>query len=205
HLQQREHPAVVMGDDLGDEPGRPAGDGDEDVGRLVGEVERAGDDVPVGGDDQPGGRADAAADRGAGRPAGPCRRRDDHLDAAGRLDLDDARGDAGGRLLHRLLDRLVEVRGGRRPGDDCERDGGWVPSVSSIVCRASPRRTSSRTVVPGRVFALRYASNALMLTIGSPSTKLIRSSGLSPALSAGEPGITSSMYAGVRSRMFGTN
>ena len=47
HLQEREHPRLVGGDHLRDEPRRAAGDGDEDVRRLVGEVERAGDDVPV--------------------------------------------------------------------------------------------------------------------------------------------------------------
>ena len=42
---------------------------DEDGGRLVGEVEGAGDDVAVGADDQAGGRADALADaRRCGRP-----------------------------------------------------------------------------------------------------------------------------------------
>ena len=44
-FSERQHPRLVGGDDLGDEPLRPAGDGDEDVGRLVGEVEGTGDDV----------------------------------------------------------------------------------------------------------------------------------------------------------------
>ena len=59
-LQQRQHPRRVGGYDLGD-VALLARHGDEDVGRLVGEVERAGNDVAVRRDDQAGRRADAFA------------------------------------------------------------------------------------------------------------------------------------------------
>src|SRR5439155_23015882 len=61
-----------------------------------------------------------------------------------------------------------------------------------------------RTVSPGLVFRT-YSWNALIETIGSPSTKLMRSLVRSPAFSAGDPGATSSTYGGVRSITFGTN
>src|SRR5438128_1327483 len=53
-----------------------------------------------------------------------------------------------------------------------------------MVWSASPRRTSTRTTWPARVFFLIHSWNALMLTTGSPSTKLTRSAGRSPALAA---------------------
>src|SRR5262249_999434 len=90
---------------LGGQPRGPAGDGDEDRGRLVGEVEGAGDDEAVGRDDQAGGRASAAAQQ--------CLLVE-QLGAAGGVDLDDARGDAGGGGRRRLLLRRHGSRRLRR-------------------------------------------------------------------------------------------
>ena len=50
-FQQRHHAGVVRGHDLGDVTLFSAGDGDEHAGRLIREIEGAGDDVTIGLDD----------------------------------------------------------------------------------------------------------------------------------------------------------
>ena len=123
-LEQRQHAGLVGGDDLGDVAFLVAGHGDENGGRLVGEVEGAGDDEAVGGDDQPGGRADALADLLAVRPGG------DQLGAAGGFDLDHAGRDLGDGGLGGLFLQVVEVLGGGRQsaqGNGGERQEGKSP------------------------------------------------------------------------------
>src|SRR5262249_36756117 len=97
-LEQGQHARLVGGDDLGDVALLVVGHGDDDRAGLVGEVERAGDDVAVLADDHAAGRADALADLGALGAGG------DDLGAAARLDHDDARGDPlDGVLVRRLF------------------------------------------------------------------------------------------------------
>ena len=60
-LEKRQHPRLVGGDDLRDPLLLPAGDGDGDACRLVGEVEGARDDVPVRVHDEAGGWPDTLA------------------------------------------------------------------------------------------------------------------------------------------------
>src|SRR5439155_14739132 len=122
HLQERDHARLVGGDDLGDEPLPAAGDGDEDGGGLVGEVEGGGDDVAVGGDDEAGGGADALTHLGAGAGAD-----DGGFGAAGGFDLHDRRGDVCGRRAQGLLVGVVDGVGGlvgeRRGGGREAGDG----------------------------------------------------------------------------------
>ncbi len=107
-LQERQHARLVGGDDLGGVLLLAAGHDHGDGGRLVGEVEGAGDDVAVGADHQAAGRADALADA---RPLGPGV---DDLGAAGRVDLHDRRGHAGHGGLDGLLFHVVQVLRPRR-------------------------------------------------------------------------------------------
>src|SRR5205809_912709 len=67
-LEEGEQGGVVHGHELGVVALLVPGDGHEDGDRLVGEVERAGDDVAVRGHDKAGGRPDALANL---RPGGP--------------------------------------------------------------------------------------------------------------------------------------
>ena len=60
-LEQGQHPRLIGRYDLGRQPFFLPNDGDDDERRLVGEVERAGNDVAVRRDDQAGRRADAFA------------------------------------------------------------------------------------------------------------------------------------------------
>ncbi len=108
-FEERQHARLVGGDHLGRVALLLAGDRHVDGGRLVGEVEGAGDDVAVGADDDAAGRPESVADHGAAGPA-------HQVGAALRLDLHHAGGDLGHGRLDGLLLEVAEVVVGPRPG-----------------------------------------------------------------------------------------
>jgi hypothetical protein len=67
----------------------------------------------------------------------------------------------------------------------------------------SPRCTSSFSSALGP-YSCKIVLKALMSGTGTPSTYTIRSSGFRSTFSAGEPGMVSSTYGGVRSTTLGT-
>ncbi len=124
-LEKREHAGLVRGDDSRHVAILLARQRDEDGGRLIGEIERAGNDVTVGRDDQTGRRAHAFADPLAPAPQ--------NVGAAGGLNLDDTGSNASDRGLHCLALKRCQVFIRRSCREDEERQRRRTP----------PRRSGS--------------------------------------------------------------
>ena len=121
-LQQHDHAVVVGGHQLG-RLARAVGQPHEDRGRLVDEVERAGDDVAARIDDQPGGRA-----RAEEHPIDP-------LQAADGFDADHRRGHA---IDGRRSGPFAPACRGRRPAPD-----GKQPARAAGTARRTPQQRRS--------------------------------------------------------------
>src|SRR5438105_3711715 len=120
---------MVRGLELADETLLVAGHAHEDLLRLVGEIEGAGDDVAVRGNDDTGSGPDALADL----PAASGRTYRNHIGAAGGLDLHDPRPRRLDSRLDGLLLKLVQV-GGADAGSAQERDQGAQGKQANRSC-----------------------------------------------------------------------
>ena len=219
-LQQHDHAGMIGGDQFGRLP-HAVGQPHEDRGGLVDEVERARNDVT------------ARVDYPTGRRAGAEEHPFDRFQAADGFDADHRRRDAGnGRLEGGLLLQVHVV--GRMPqrgrtaaitSGSSTRTSHGNRGVTSLRRRhrlaAGPQRKLQQLARAAehrqRDFVLivdelqlgdqGLAGGASSLSPGANLTRSsrIRSSGRTPAFSAGEPGNTRSTKAGVRSSTSGTS